>query len=91
MTTLENTMDIVFLAGAIIAGLLLPRVPSYLATVAVWALCLAMVGWGPAHNSDVHTREAGFWIPWLVVLAIGAVLVTVIQFFRERRAARSAS
>jgi len=81
-------MDIVFLAAAVIAALLLPRSRALLATVAAWAVCLAMVGWGPAHNSDVHTRQAGFWVPWLIVLLIGLGVVYGISVFKERRAAR---
>jgi hypothetical protein len=81
-------VDIVFLAAAIITALMLPRARALTVTVAVWAVCLAMVGWGPAHNSNVHTREAGFWVPWLVVLVIGALVVTGISWARERRTAR---
>ena len=82
-------MDIVFLAATVIAALLLPRSRALLATVAAWAICLAMVGWGPAHNSDVHTREAGFWVPWTVVLVIGVGLVYLIHYFKHRRAVRA--
>ena len=82
-------MDIVFLAVAVIAALLMPRSKALVATVAAWAVCLAMVGWGPAHNSDVHTREAGFWVPWTIALVIGLILVGAISFFRQRRAARA--
>lgn len=85
----ENAIvDIVFLAAAIIAGLLLPRARALPVTVAAWAICLAMVGWGPAHNSDVHTRQAGFWVPWMVVLVIGIGLVCLIDIVKRRRAAR---
>jgi len=82
-------MDIVFLAVTVIAALLLPRSRALLVTVAAWAICLAMVGWGPAHNSAVHTREAGFWVPWTIVLVIGVALVHAIHFFKQRRAARA--
>jgi len=82
-------MDIVFLAAAVIAALLLPRSRALLVTVAAWAICLAMVGWGPAHNANVHTRQAGFWAPWLVVLVIGTGLVYGIDFYKQRRAARA--
>ena len=78
-------MDIVFLAITVIAALLLPRSRALLVTPAVWAVCLAMVGWGPAHNSDVHTRKAGFWVPWTIALLIGLGLVFAISYFRERR------
>lgn len=82
-------MDIVFLAATVIAALLLPRSRALIATVAAWAICLAMVGWGPAHNSDVHTRAAGFWVPWTIVLVIGIALAYGITFVKERRAARA--
>lgn len=82
-------MDIVFLAAAVIAALLLPRSRALLVTVAAWAICLAMVGWGPAHNSNVHTRQAGFWVPWLIVLVIGTGLVFAIQYAKQRRALRA--
>jgi hypothetical protein len=81
-------MDIVFLAAAVIAALLLPRSRAVTATVAAWAICLAFVGWGPAHNSDVHTRAASFWVPWLVVLVLGTALVYGIALVRQRRTAR---
>ena len=81
-------MDIVFLAVAVIAALFLSRSRAVAVTVAAWAICLAMVGWGPAHNSAVHTRQAGFWVPWLVVLAIGTALVYGVDFLKRRRAAR---
>ena len=82
-------MDIVFLAAAVIAALMLPRTRALLVTVAAWAICLAMVGWGPAHNSNVHTRQAGFWVPWLIVFVIGVGLVYGIEMVRQRRAART--
>ena len=82
-------MDIVFLAVTVIAALLLPRSRAVVACVAVWAGCLSMVGWGPAHNSDVHTRQIGFWGPWLIVLVIGIGLVYGISFVKQRRAARA--
>jgi hypothetical protein len=81
-------MDIVFLALTLIAALLLPRSRAWLVTVAVWAVCLAFVGWGPAWNSEVHTDSIGFWAPWLVVLVIGLGLVAVVDAVRRRRAAR---
>lgn len=82
-------MDIVFLAAAVIAALLLPRSRALVATVAAWAICLAMVGWGPAHNSNVHTRSAGFWVPWSIVLLIGMALVFGITHVRARRSAHA--
>lgn len=85
----DHTVDIVFLAAAVIAALLLPRARALTVTVAAWAISLAMVGWGPAHNSDVHTRQAGFWLPWIIVLAIGLALVYGITFAKNRRAIRA--
>jgi hypothetical protein len=85
----KRIVDIVFLAATVIAALLLPRARALLVTVAAWAISLAMVGWGPAHNSDVHTRQAGFWVPWIIVLAIGVGLVYGINLLKNRRAARA--
>ena len=68
-------MDIVFLALTLIAAMLLPRPRALVATVAAWAICMSMVGWGPANNDDVHTDSLGFWAPWLVVLVIAVGLV----------------
>ena len=83
-------MDIVFLAITVIAALLLPRNRALLVTPAVWAVCLAMVGWGPAHNSDVHTRQAGFWVPWTIALLIGLGVCYGISSLRQRRRAARA-
>ena len=80
-------MDIPVIAIAIIAAFLLPRERALIVVPVAWAIGLVMVGWGPANNSDVHTDSAGFWVPWLVVLAICIVLVLGISAFRERRAA----
>lgn len=82
-------MDIVYLALALVAALLLPRPRALLATVVAWALCLSFVGWGPAHNSSVHTTSAGFWVPWTIVGAIGIGLVLLVRFIRDRRSARA--
>jgi predicted membrane protein len=80
-------MDIPVIAIAIIAAFLLPRERALIVVPVAWAIGLVMVGWGPANNSDVHTDSAGFWVPWLVVLAICVGLVLGISAFRERRAA----
>jgi hypothetical protein len=85
----RTSMDIVFLAAAVIAALFLPRNRALVATVAVWAICLAMVGWGPAHNSAVHTRQLGFWVPWIVVLLLGTGIVYGIGVVKQRRATRA--
>lgn len=82
-------MDIVFLAVAVIAALLLARQRALVVTVCAWALCVAMVGWGPAKNSNVHTQSVGFWVPWIIVLVIGLALVYGIGLLKQRRAARS--
>lgn len=81
----ENTMDIVFLAAAVVAAIFLPRPRALLVTVAVWAVCVSLVGWGPAHNAAVHTRSVGFWVPWGVVLVIGIALAYGITYVRQRR------
>jgi hypothetical protein len=78
-------MDIVFLALTLIAALLLPRARALQTAVAVWAVCLAFVGWGPAHNSSVHTDSVGFWAPWAIVLLIGLGLVLLVDVVRRRR------
>jgi hypothetical protein len=83
-------VDIVFLAIVIIASLLLPRNRALLVTPAAWAVCLAFVGWGPAHNSDVHLRSAGCWVPWCIVLVIGLGLTYGITYLRQRREAARA-
>jgi hypothetical protein len=77
-------MDIPVIAVAIISALLLPRQKALAVVPVVWAIALVMVGWGPAHNSDVHTDSAGFWGPWLVVLAICCGLVYAITAVRRR-------
>jgi drug/metabolite transporter (DMT)-like permease len=82
-------MDIVFLVAAAAAALLLPRPKALVATLAAWAGCVVLVGWGPAHNSDVHTASAGFWVPWAVVLVLGAGLCLAISTVRLRRAGRA--
>lgn len=82
-------MDIVFLALVLIAALLLPRPRALLAAVVAWALCLGFVGWGPAHNSDVHTDSAGFWVPWIIVGVLAVGLVFLVSYLRTRRSARA--
>jgi hypothetical protein len=83
-------MDIVFLVLALIGALLLPRPRALAAAVGAWAVCLAFVGWGPAHNSGVHTGSAGFWAPWAIVLVLGLGLVSLTDLLRRRRATKRA-
>jgi hypothetical protein len=83
-------MDIVFLAVTIAAALLLPRPRALVATGLAWAGCVALVGWGPAHNDNVHTNSVGFWVPWTVVLALALAIVFGIDFARRRRTRREA-
>lgn len=80
-------MDIPVIAVAIIAAFLLPRQRALMVVPAAWAVGVLMVGWGPAHNSNVHTDSAGFWGPWLILLVICCALVLGITAVRERRAA----
>src|SRR5438067_2924057 len=44
-----SAMDIVLLALTIVLAVVLPRSRALVGVVAVWTVCLAMVGWGPAH------------------------------------------
>ena len=78
-------MDIPVVAIAIISALLLTRQRALLVVPVVWAIAVVMVGWGPAHNSNVHTDSASFWGPWLVLLALSCGLVFGITAWRERR------
>lgn len=80
-------MDIVFLAAAIVAGITLPRHRALVVAVAVWAFCVAFVGWGPAKSDGVHVATAGFWVPWIVVLGIGLLIAAGVSTLRTRRAA----
>jgi hypothetical protein len=79
-------VDIPVIAIAIIASLLLTRQRALIVVPIVWAIALGLVAWGPAHNSDVHTDSAGFWIPWLVVLALCCGIVVGITALRSRGA-----
>ncbi len=80
-------MDIVFLVLSLAAGLLLARSRALLVVVGLWAVAVAMVGWGPAGNADVHTDSAGFWVPWSVALVIGLGLAWLMSYLRQRRRA----
>jgi hypothetical protein len=82
-------MDIPFLIAAIMLGLLLPRPRGLVGLAIAWSLCIALVGWGPLGNSNVHTDSVGFWLPWLVVGALGTGLVLVGGRFRARRIRRA--
>lgn len=77
-------MDIVVLAVALIAALLLSRTKALALAAAGWLFGLSMVAWGPAHNSDVHLGSAGFWAPWLIVLVVCGGLVFGIQALKRR-------
>jgi hypothetical protein len=78
-------MDIPFLILTIAVGLLLPRCRALMATVALWITAVVTVGWGPAKSDGVHTDSFGFWVPWVVVLAIGIGLVMLTAYMRQRR------
>jgi hypothetical protein len=78
-------VDIPFIVLTLLAALFLPRPRALLVTVALWAVTVALVGWGPAHSDNVETASLGFWVPWLVVLAIGLVLVLGVTFLKDRR------
>ena len=78
-------MDLVFLVLAIGAGLLLPRGRALLAVTVLWAICVAMVGWGPAHSNGVHTDSLDSRVPWTIVLCLGLGLTTLVAYFRTRR------
>lgn len=78
-------MDLVFLALAVGAGLLLPQRRALLAVPILWAISVAMVGWGPANSDGVHTDSLGFWIPWSIALCVGLALTSLVSFLRTRR------
>lgn len=80
-------MDIVVLAIAVIAGLLLSRPAALAVAAAGWLVGVLMVAVGPAHNSDVHLGSAGFWVPWAIVLALCALVVYGIDRFKRRAVA----
>ena len=78
-------MDIVVLLVAVVTGFLLaPRLALPIVAV-VWAIALALVGWGPAHSSGTHTGTVGFWVPWLVVLALACAIVLGVNWLLRRR------
>ena len=78
-------MDIFFFAVAITAALLLPRSRALVVIVAAWVFSFVMVGWGPAGDDTAHPDRLGFWVPWVVVLAIGLVVAFGIRALRDRR------
>ena len=82
-------MDIVLLVGAIAAAVLMTRQRAIVATGLLWALCVAMVAVGPAHNDQVHVATAGFWVPWLVAGVVAVGIVLGITEIRRRRAVRA--
>ena len=83
-------MDIVFLVLALAVGLLLPMRPAVLTTAGLWAVAVAMVAWGPAHNTNVHTGSVGFWAPWLICGLIGEGITAAVCYLRARRLTRRA-
>ena len=83
-------MDLVFLLLAVGAGLLLSTSRALMAVTVLWAICVAMVGWGPAHSDGVHTDSLGFWIPWSIALAVGLAVASLVSYLRMRRMRRSA-
>jgi hypothetical protein len=78
-------MDIPVVAVAIIASLLLTRQRALIVVPIVWAIALAMVAWGPAHNSNVHLDSAGFWGPWCILLLLCCGIVVGVTALRARR------
>ena len=81
-------MDIPFIVLTVVAALFLPRTTALLATVALWAVAVAMVGWGPAHSDGVTTASLGFWVPWGVALVVGLAVALGVSALRSRRRAR---
>jgi hypothetical protein len=78
-------MDIPVVAVAIITSLLLTRQRALIVVPIVWAIALAMVAWGPAHNSNVHLDSAGFWGPWFILLLLCCGIVFGVTALRARR------
>jgi hypothetical protein len=56
-----------------------------LATVGLWAVAVAMVGWGPAHSDGVTTASLGFWVPWCIALVVGLAVALGVSALRSRR------
>jgi hypothetical protein len=82
-------MDIVVLAIAVIAGLLLTRRRAYAVAAAGWLFGLLMVAVGPAHNADVHLGSAGFWAPWAIVLLLCLGIVKLLGVLPQRLVQRA--
>jgi hypothetical protein len=78
-------VDVPFIVLTIVAALFLPRPRALLATVAVWSVAVAMVGWGPAHSGNVPTSSLEFWLPWSIALLVGLALALGITALRNRR------
>jgi hypothetical protein len=78
-------MDAPFIVLTIVAALFLPRPRALLATVALWAVAVAMVGWGPAHSDNVPTASLEFWLPWSIALLVGLAIAFGITALRNRR------
>ena len=82
-------MDLPFIVLTVVAALFLPRSTALLATVALWAVAVALVGWGPAHSDGVTTASLGFWVPWGVALVVGLGVAFGVSTLRSRRRARA--
>src|SRR4051794_2845143 len=86
---LGGSMDIPVIVVAVIAGPPASRERALGIAAVAWLIGVAAVAWGPAHNDDVHAGSfSEFWLPWVVVLVICAILVLGITAVRRRRAAR---
>jgi hypothetical protein len=82
-------MDLVVLAAALIAALVLSRSRALAVAGAAWLAGVAMVGWGPANNDSVDTASLGFWAPWAIVLGVELLIVVGVDRFRHKRVASS--
>ncbi|MDQ1643198.1 MAG: hypothetical protein QOJ90_2549 [Actinomycetota bacterium] len=84
-------MDIPFIVLTIVAALFLPRPRALLVTVALWAVAVAMVGWGPAHSDNVRTASLEFWLPWSIALLVGLAIAFGVSALRNRGRERTSA
>ncbi|MDQ1586371.1 MAG: hypothetical protein QOH80_1736 [Actinomycetota bacterium] len=84
-------MDIPFIVLTIVAALFLPRPRALLVTVALWAVAVAMVGWGPAHSDNVQTASLEFWLPWSIALLVGLAIAFGVSALRNRSRERTSA